>query len=123
MTKQLGDKFYMRLAHNHVVVVSDPELMPIIFGCALYPPNAHVMDRPVDQILHGLDVLTSNAGEPNLLSAKTGDPYWRLVRKGVAPAFNPQKIRQGFGHVLEAASQLLQVLKQRGPDQAVDIDA
>ncbi|KAK9915327.1 hypothetical protein WJX75_007673 [Coccomyxa subellipsoidea] len=122
MTKQLGDKFYMRLAHNHVVMVSDPELMPIVFDRALYPPNADVIDRPVDQMLHGLDVVTSNAGEPNLLSAKTGDPYWRLVRKGVAPAFNPQNIRQGFGHVLEATSQLIQVLKQRGPEKAVDID-
>ena len=37
--------------------------------------------------------LTSNVGEPNLLTAKTGDQYWRLVRKGVAAAFNPQNIR------------------------------
>lgn len=37
--------------------------------------------------------LTSNVGEPNLLTAKTGDQYWRLVRKGVAAAFNPQNMR------------------------------
>lgn len=37
--------------------------------------------------------VTSYVGEPNMLSAKTGDPLWRLVRKGVAPAFNPQNIR------------------------------
>ncbi len=130
-------------------MISDPELVPIVFDRALYPPNANVLDRPVDQILHDIDVVrswscsksahvcqskllvlitciliialmmclrhcaytrksgdlhrfndsniveqvTSNAGEPNMLSAKTGDPYWRLVRKGVAPAFNPQNIR------------------------------
>ncbi|EIE22263.1 cytochrome P450 [Coccomyxa subellipsoidea C-169] len=122
MTKKLGNKFYMRLAHNHVLMISDPELVPIVFDRALYPPNANVLDRPVDQILHDIDVVTSNAGEPNMLSAKTGDPYWRLVRKGVAPAFNPQNIRQGFGHVVEAANQLIQVLKERGADKAVDID-
>ncbi len=37
--------------------------------------------------------VTSDAGVPNLLSNKTGDPSWRLVRKGIAPAFNPQNIR------------------------------
>lgn len=37
--------------------------------------------------------MTSDSGHPNLLTAKTGDPLWRLVRKGVAPAFNPQNIR------------------------------
>ena len=40
-------------------MVSDPELMPIIFDRALYPPNADVIDRPVDQMLHGLDVVRS----------------------------------------------------------------
>jgi cytochrome P450 len=38
--------------------------------------------------------VTSPVGLPSMLSAKTGDPVWRLVRKGVAPAFNPQNIRQ-----------------------------
>ena len=37
--------------------------------------------------------MTSGSGHPNLLTAKTGDHLWRLVRKGVAPAFNPQNIR------------------------------
>ena len=37
--------------------------------------------------------MTSDSGHPNLLTAKTGDHLWRLVRKGVAPAFNPQNIR------------------------------
>lgn len=30
--------------------------------------------------------------------------------------------RQGFGYVLEAMDQLVEVLKARGPDKAVDID-
>ncbi|CAL8468775.1 g8316 [Coccomyxa elongata] len=122
MTKEFGDKFYMRMAHNHVVMLSDPVLMPIIFDRALYPPTADVLDRPVDQIVHHIDVLTSNVGEPNLLTAKTGDQYWRLVRKGVAAAFNPQNIRQGFRHVLEPANQLIEILRERGPEKAVDID-
>lgn len=117
-----------------VLFISDPELLPVMFDRALYPPNAHILDRPVDQFLQQIDAvrpaflsiagrlgcftslerwpylalhdvprhvakllpmmqLTSDSGHPNLLTAKTGDPLWRLVRKGVAPAFNPQNIR------------------------------
>ena len=37
--------------------------------------------------------MTSDSGHSNLLTDKTGSDLWRLVRKGVAPAFNPQNIR------------------------------
>ena len=30
--------------------------------------------------------------------------------------------RQGFGHVVEAANQLIEILKEKGPEEAVDID-
>lgn len=44
-----------------VVMVSDPVLIPIIFDRALYPPTADVMDRPVDQLLHHIDVVCSTS--------------------------------------------------------------
>lgn len=31
-------------------------------------------------------------GKPNIFTSHT-DEYWRLVRKGVAPAFSPKNIR------------------------------
>lgn len=31
-------------------------------------------------------------GKPNIFTSHTDD-YWRLVRKGVAPAFSPKNIR------------------------------
>ena len=37
--------------------------------------------------------MTSGSGHSNMLTDKTGSDLWRLVRKGVAPAFNPQNIR------------------------------
>lgn len=38
--------------------------------------------------------LTSPGGrQPNMLGHATNDGYWKLVRKGTAPAFNPQHIR------------------------------
>ena len=31
--------------------------------------------------------------EMNVFSEKSGDPMWKLVRKGTAPAFAPQNLR------------------------------
>ena len=42
-------------------MLSDPVLMPIIFDRALYPPTADVLDRPVDQIVHHIDVVWGSA--------------------------------------------------------------
>ena len=40
-----------------------------------------------------LGQVLSDSGSPSLLTDKTGSELWRLVRKGIAPAFNPQNIR------------------------------
>jgi hypothetical protein len=45
-------------------------------------------------VLLNLMQLTSPDGRlPNLLGHQTHTGHWRLVRKGVAPAFNPKNIR------------------------------
>ncbi len=30
---------------------------------------------------------------PSLVTSRTGDPYWKLVRKGVSHAFAPNNVR------------------------------
>ncbi len=40
-----------------VLFVSDPELLPTLFDRSLYPPNAHVLDRPVDSFLKKIDAV------------------------------------------------------------------
>ena len=40
-----------------VVFVSDPALLPIMFDRALYPPNANILDRPVEQFLVQMDAV------------------------------------------------------------------
>lgn len=40
-----------------VLFVSDPALLPIMFDRALYPPNAHILDRPVEQFLVQIDAV------------------------------------------------------------------
>ncbi len=70
--------------------------------------------------------VTSGRGEASLLTAKTGSELWRLVRKGVAPAFNPQNIRWApewssrvvFQPGLPAAGQVLTPKPLCAPQQA-----
>ena len=45
------------VAALQVLFVSDPELLPVMFDRALYPPNAHILDRPVDQFLQQIDAV------------------------------------------------------------------
>ena len=40
-----------------VLLVSDPKLLPVMFDRSLYPPNANVLDRPVDEFLHLIDAV------------------------------------------------------------------
>ncbi|CAL8464267.1 g3802 [Coccomyxa elongata] len=67
----------------------------------------------VFQLLHAKE-------KPNIFTSHT-DEYWKLVRKGVAPAFSPKNIRKGFGHVVQVNRQLISILeaKQGAP---VDLD-
>jgi fatty acid synthase len=84
-------------------------------------------------------------GKPNIFTSHT-DEYWKLVRKGVAPAFSPKNIRcggcclhashggegvlpdnavqqcrKGFGHVVRVNQQLISILAQKAR-AAVDMD-
>lgn len=46
------------------------------------------------------DRLMSFTGHRTLFSADTDSPHWRLVRKGVAPAFSPTNIRRAYAAAL-----------------------
>ncbi len=37
--------------------MSDPALLPIMFDRALYPPNANILDRPVEEFLVQMDAV------------------------------------------------------------------
>ena len=45
------------------------------------------------------DRLMSFTGHRTLFSADTDSAHWRLVRKGVAPAFSPTNIRRAHSAV------------------------
>jgi hypothetical protein len=55
------------------------------------------------RLLVALQMTSPDGRQPNLLGHLTHDGYWKLVRKGVAPAFSPKNIRsagQRLQHLL-----------------------
>lgn len=67
--------------------------------------------------------LTSPDGRaPNLIGHYSNDGYWRLVRKGVAPAFAPAHIRAEFPHLLSVVDRMSAVIAAAGPDRFIDVD-
>ncbi|KAI3424890.1 hypothetical protein D9Q98_008274 [Chlorella vulgaris] len=113
---QLGGIFFVRVLHVPMVIVADPAL----WQAALAPGT----DLPKAPTVYGtIDQMTSPGGRhPNLLGHGSHSGYWRLVRKGVAPAFSPRNIRAEFPHVLELTEQLSEVLYRAGPQLYLDLD-
>ncbi|BDA49870.1 Cytochrome P450 3A28 [Coccomyxa sp. Obi] len=104
----------MRLAHKLAVVVTDPYLVADVLG------KETEIEKSIEGVYSKFNVLLHPQGKPNIFTSHT-DEYWKLVRKGVAPAFSPKNIRKGFGHVVQVNRQLISILeaKQGAP---VDLD-
>ncbi|CAL8464901.1 g4436 [Coccomyxa elongata] len=121
--ERLGGIFYFRILFFNCVQISDPWLASAVLELGTKRPD--LIDKPRGWPLPIYDCFdrgTSDPPQPCLISTATADPYWRVVRKGVAPAFNSTNIRKGFGTVLEVAKRLVDRLKEHGAESAIDID-
>ncbi|KAK9807492.1 hypothetical protein WJX72_000759 [[Myrmecia] bisecta] len=112
---ELGGIFSLRLAVINAVIVTDPHLVAEVLS------RSGEVEKSVDSVYSHFNVLLHAKGLPNIFTSRTDD-YWKLVRKSVAPAFNPKNIRKGFGHVLQVNRQLIDILRGRGPTTTVDLD-
>eukprot|EP00208_Stichococcus_sp_RCC1054_P002339 CAMPEP_0206139828 /NCGR_PEP_ID=MMETSP1473-20131121/7467_1 /ASSEMBLY_ACC=CAM_ASM_001109 /TAXON_ID=1461547 /ORGANISM="Stichococcus sp, Strain RCC1054" /LENGTH=576 /DNA_ID=CAMNT_0053533745 /DNA_START=97 /DNA_END=1827 /DNA_ORIENTATION=+ len=108
-----GPLFHMRLAWIDVVVVSEPSVVKEVLHRRDLDKSA-IVYQPVATMM-------SKAGHSDILSGQT-DEEWRLFRKGVAPAFNPVNIRNGFRHITATCAELVEILHATGPDESIDID-
>ncbi|KAK9846641.1 hypothetical protein WJX81_008242 [Elliptochloris bilobata] len=111
---QYGGIYRIRLAHIHAVVVTDPQLIAVVLG------KDTEIEKSIEGVYSHFNTLLHAGGEPNIFTSHT-DAYWRLVRKGVAPAFSAKSMRQGFAHVLAVNQQLVSILAARA-GAAVDMD-
>lgn len=68
-----------------MVVVVDAELASQVLG------NGEGLCKALEPDLS--DKLMSHSGHRTMFSADTNSPYWRLIRKGAAPAFISKNIK------------------------------
>ncbi len=68
-----------------MVVVVDAELANRVHG------NAEALSKALEPDLS--DKLMSHSGHRTLFSSDTNSTYWRLIRKGTAPAFISKNIK------------------------------
>lgn len=61
-------------------------------------------------------------GHNTLFTDGTNAPYWRLVRKGTAPAFVMKNIKAGFPGIVALADRVAACLAAAGPDADVDVN-
>jgi fatty acid synthase len=114
-SKQFGGLFAMRVVHDRLLVAADARAVNLLFGAgegldkALEPARADKM-------------ISHKAGHHTLFSAGTNSPYWRLVRKGTAPAFVMKNIRNGFPGIISLADRMGRGLAGAGPKDAVDMN-
>lgn len=142
-SEQLGTGiFSFRVFHISMVVITDAALVQQALplpkaGCprrfARRPALDQLVRVPTDNfsallaqdpaIYDIFNMLTTPGGrQPNLLGHLTHDGYWKLIRKGVAPAFAPRAIRAEFPHLLAVVDRLSAAFTSIGAERFVDVD-
>ena len=114
-SKASGGLFAMRVVHERILVAADARAVNLLFGAgegldkALEPARADKM-------------ISHKAGHHTLFSSPTNSPYWRLVRKGTAPAFVMKNIRNGFPGIVALADRVGRGLATNGADAPIDMN-
>lgn len=98
-----------------IVVVVDAELANAVLG------NAEGLSKGLEPDLSD-QLLSHRPGHRTMFSSDTYSPYWRLIRKGTAPAFKEHNIKCmppslfchiAFGWQDRTTQQWMRVLRQR----------
>ncbi|BDA50154.1 Cytochrome P450 3A13 [Coccomyxa sp. Obi] len=97
-----------------MVVVVDAELANKVHG------NAEALSKALEPDLS--DKLMSHSGHRTLFSSDTNSPYWRLIRKGTAPAFISKNIKNGFPDVVKILDQIVDNMLKLAPGEELDIN-
>ncbi|KAK9837127.1 hypothetical protein WJX81_004899 [Elliptochloris bilobata] len=119
----LGGIFYFRILGFNCVQISDPWLAAEVLELGSRRPD--LVDKPRGLPLPIYDCFdrgTSDPPQPSMISAAASDPLWRVIRKGVAPAFSAPNIRRAFAAVEEVTGRLLARLREHGAQRLLDLD-
>eukprot|EP00884_Botryococcus_braunii_P009649 jgi/Botrbrau1/18686/Bobra.0386s0014.1 len=113
----LGPGVYNRILTLQSVIISNPHLAAEVLE---HP----ALTKPVRDIYKPFQKLIgSSEGAPDLITSLGGgaDDMWKMLRKGLAPAFTVQNVRKGFPVIQSHGSHLTHVLASKGPKTPVDM--
>eukprot|EP00884_Botryococcus_braunii_P016341 jgi/Botrbrau1/3390/Bobra.0337s0031.1 len=105
--KQWGQIFYIRILHKHAVIISDPALV------AQTLRDGTTFDKS-NFGYQAIDLMTSSEGHTSLLTHATDD-YWRLIRKGIMPAFSAANMKRFYPAMQRLHARLVKYLKTKSP--------
>ncbi|KAK9916023.1 hypothetical protein WJX75_007417 [Coccomyxa subellipsoidea] len=114
--KKYGPVMTYRVLTTHVVMVTDPTIV----AEALRHKSLD-KDLPAQFGSQALDEFSGPNKHQTILTLPT-DERWKAVRKAVATAFSTTNMRANFPGIRKACNQLIEVLAEVGPNQAVDMD-
>ncbi|BDA47645.1 Cytochrome P450 3A28 [Coccomyxa sp. Obi] len=97
-----------------MVVLSDAHLIDSVVG------RSTELEKSVDVFYNQFNVLAHNEEKSNLFTSRTND-WWRLIRKGLSPAFSANNLRKGFPEVQQVTQRLINAMrKAKGAALALD---
>uniref|UniRef100_A0A6S8H150 Cytochrome P450 n=1 Tax=Dunaliella tertiolecta TaxID=3047 RepID=A0A6S8H150_DUNTE len=111
-SEQLGSVYRFRILDRMVVVLTDPETSKYLKPGPTYMPKAW-------RVYQGFRKISGNDIE-SILTAPENE-YWKSVRRGLAPAFAVNNLKQVFPEAVALSRSAADYLERTG-GQAVDID-
>eukprot|EP00884_Botryococcus_braunii_P016359 jgi/Botrbrau1/3406/Bobra.0337s0042.1 len=112
---RFGPVFWYRFFGGHTVAITDPWLIKEVLS------RPEDFDKPL--IIYGpINKMVSPHGRSsNLLTSPTND-HWRLIRKGIMPAFSTGNLKKGFHHIQKICMQLVERLQEVDPEAVLDME-
>ncbi|CAL5223031.1 g5486 [Coccomyxa viridis] len=110
---RLGPIYAVRVLCWHLVVVVDAVLADAILG------SQEGLSKAMEPDLS--DALLSH-GHRTMFSSDTNSPYWRLIRKGTAPAFISANIKNGFPDVIKILTKVIANMSKLQPGTELDMN-
>lgn len=112
----MGPLFCLRVLWAHTVVITHPAHIHQLLRATSGVDKSVVTYQAINPLL-------SDKSYPSLFSASTHSPYWRLVRKGVAPGFSMTCLRGSFRRIQDSIAEVMGTLERLGPEEAFDVDS
>eukprot|EP00884_Botryococcus_braunii_P015488 jgi/Botrbrau1/2622/Bobra.145_1s0040.1 len=114
--KKYGKTVAVRLVNKPVVLTCDPFLIAAMFDRSL---DGTVLDKP--QLYKMENLVNPDPSKSSILTYESYHTAWKLLRKGISPAFNPANLRKEFPATVASALELVKSIKaSQGEEVNVD---